>query len=298
MLRTRKLVTSLRGLIPLSVVPAVRTAYHLAFRMQLQLRCRMADILDRARANDHKLPPAMLRFRVSGLIDTRDFYRIGSGCARLIEESLQTAGKTIAPGVRILDFGCGCGRTLRWLLLRHPNSEFHGVDVDLEAIKWCTKHLKPGRFQATSPFPPLPFPNNHFDIVYSISVFTHLDECMQDVWLSELSRVLKPDGVLVLTVHGTLAAQELDPDAREVLKRSGFLHRHSMKLKGLVPDWYNTTWHSEEYILARLSRWFLNTRYQRVPDGMQDVVVAWSQSQRLLYPSQLSPAFIFICVDV
>ena len=48
-----------------------------------------------------------------------------------------------------------------------------------------------------------------------------------------------------------------------------------MKLKGLVPDWYQTTWHSKEYIVARLSRWFTNARYQTVPDGMQDVVIAW-----------------------
>lgn len=217
----------------------------------------------------------MLRFRVSESIATGEFYRIGSGSAHLIEESLQTAGKMIPPGVRILDFGCGCGRTLRWLLLRHPNSEFHGVDVDLEAIEWCAKHLKPGRFYATSPTPPLPFPSKHFDVVYSISVFTHLDECMQDLWLSELGRVLKADGVLLFTVHGSLAAQQLDPEGKEALRYSGFVHRRSTKLKGLVPDWYQTTWHSQEYILAQLSRRFSNARYQIVPDGMQDVVTAW-----------------------
>ena len=217
----------------------------------------------------------MLRFRVGESIDAAEFSRIGSDCAHLIEESLQAAGKGIAPGSRILDFGCGCGRTLRWLLPRYPNSEFHGVDVDAEAVEWCMKNVKPGHFQATSPISRLPFPNKHFDVVYSISVFTHLDEHMQDQWLSELRRVLKMDGVLLFTVHGSLAAQELDPQGREALEGYGFVHRRSMKLKGLVPDWYQTTWHSKEYIVARLSRWFTNARYQTVPDGMQDVVIAW-----------------------
>ena len=80
------------------------------------------------------------------------------------------------------------------------------------------KNVKPGHFQATSPISRLPFPNKHFDVVYSISVFTHLDEHMQDQWLSELRRVLKMDGVLLFTVHGSLAAQELDHKEGKLLK--------------------------------------------------------------------------------
>lgn len=273
--RNRKLTTSIRSLVPSAMVPAITRVYHLAFRMQLRLRCRIADILDWLRANDQNLPPAILRFRVGESIDRNEFERIGDGCARLIEESLPAAVKGIAPGAIILDFGCGCGRTLRGLLSSHVTAEFHGVDVDSDAIQWCIRHLKPGKFQVTSPSPPLPFPNEYFDVVYSISVFTHLDERMQDLWLSELGRLLNRDGVLLFTVHGTLAAERLDPQGREVLKCFGFVHRRSMKLKGLVPDWYGTSWHSQGYILMRLSRWFDKARYQRVPDGMQDIVVAW-----------------------
>ncbi len=263
------------GFIPSPLVPTIRRAYHRTFRMQLRLRCWLADILNRLRASDQNLPPAMLRFRVSESIDAGEFLRIGSGCARLIEESLQSIGKSITSGARMLDFGCGCGRTMSWLLPYYPSSEFHGVDVDVEAIDWCSKHLGPARFRAISPIPPLPFSSNYFDVVYAVSVFTHLDENMQDLWLSELGRVLRSDGTLLFTVHGALAAGALNQQGMEVLKRCGFVHRRSMKLKGLVPDWYHTTWHSEKYILARLPLWFLNARYQKVPDGMQDVVIAW-----------------------
>lgn len=100
---------------------------------------------------------------------------------------------------------------------------------------------------------------------------------MQDAWLYELSRVLKQDGVLIITVHGDNAAKLLNDDAATILQRDGFLHTHSSKLKGFVPDWYNTTWHSQTYIVQRLERQFQTVTYRKIPDGMQDLVIAQSK---------------------
>ncbi len=46
-------------------------------------------------------------------------------------------------------------------------------------------------------------------------------------------------------------------------------------MKNLLPEWYQTTWHSEEYIVGKLSSVFLNVRYETIPGGSQDVVIAW-----------------------
>ncbi len=182
-------------------------------------------------------------------------------------------GMDLAGAHRVLDFGCGCGRTIAWFL-RDYNAEFHGVDVDADAVDWCTKHLRRGHFLANAPEPPLPYPIGHFDVVYCLSVFTHLDESMQDLWLAELSRILRPGGVLLLTVFGEASRKGLDAEAQGILRTKGLLHRRTTKLKGLVPDWYQTTWHSREYIVNRLSAWFGDIRYFVVPDGVQDVVAA------------------------
>lgn len=48
------------------------------------------------------------------------------------------------------------------------------------------------QFQTIAPTPPLPYRDDQFDIIYCISVFTHFDEEMQDLWLHELTRVLNP----------------------------------------------------------------------------------------------------------
>ncbi len=244
----------------------VRFVYHWLFRLQIRVRCWFADRLG---FRDPTVPPAMLRFRVTESLSVKEFVRIGEGVAQHIRLRL---GDCLSEGQRVLDFGCGCGRTVRWLL--RGGVKLHGVDVDRAAVEWCRSHLEGAQFAATSPEPPLPYPDAHFNAIYCLSVFTHLGEPMQDQWLAELSRVLKPGAVLLLSVHGEAAAKGLDPTGRATLASVGFLHRRTRKLKGMVPDWYQTTWHSREYILNRVSRWFEGPRYDVVPDGLQDFVVA------------------------
>ena len=250
-----------------------RYVYYGLFRVQLRLRCRLVDGYESLQRRNADLPPAMLRFLVSESLSARLFRNIGYGCAQLVTAHLRNMGVEISQARRVMDFGCGCGRTLRWLLDEYGAVEFHGVDVHRGAIDWCRKHLSRGFFLHCSPEPPLPYADAHFDVIYSISVFTHLDQRMQDLWLAELRRLLRPGGVLVLTVHGERCIGTSDASALQALRSAGFLHWRSNKLKGIVPEGYHTSWHSQAYIVQRLSRWFQNVHYEVVPDGSQDVVV-------------------------
>ncbi len=250
-----------------------RAAYYHLFRLTLYVRCWFSDRWEKF-THRGPVPPALMRFRVSELLSVDEFDRIGSGCARLICEYLDKKGVDLSKPARILDFGCGCGRIAKWIIRGHRNLEFHGVDVDAAAIEWCSNNLHPGRFHATGPVPPLPFPRAHFDAIYCLSVFTHLNEEMQDLWLGELSRALKPTGLLLLTVHSDSAALSLDANGRLALKTTGFLHRTSTKLRGVVPEWYHTSWHSPEYISRRAAIWFEEVFYEPVLGSFQDFVLA------------------------
>jgi hypothetical protein len=103
---------------------------------------------------------------------------------------------------------------------------------------------------------------------------------MQDVWLAELHRIVKPGGILVITIHGRNATKTLSDEAMNALLTKGFLHLTSKKMNGILPDWYHTTWHSREYVFKCLSRWFENVSYFEVPDGAQAFVVGYPKLPR------------------
>jgi len=100
-------------------------------------------------------------------------------------------------GKRVLDFGCGAGRTLRHLL--DEGAELHGCDLHAPSIHWLDEHLSPPlHVLQNARRPPLPYEDASFDLVYALSVFTHIAEGWAE-WLLELRRILRPDGILVAT---------------------------------------------------------------------------------------------------
>jgi SAM-dependent methyltransferase len=146
------------------------------------------------------LPPPVLRLFVAGT-DAADWF-LFSG--RLGAESLISllAKNHIAVGDcrSILDFGCGCGRVIRHL--GHLSARLFGCDTNPVAVEWCEEHLPPAAFAVNALEPPLPYADASFDLVYSLSVFTHLPSELQLPWMAELRRVLRPGGTLVLSLHG------------------------------------------------------------------------------------------------
>ncbi len=254
-------------------MPIVKAIYHVLFRTTLRLRFWFSDRLG-VPPSDVALPPSILRYRVCESLSVSEFLQVGEACADLIKQQVNEAGIDFAGAHRILDFGCGCGRTMRWLLQNRGGTEFHGTDVDADAVEWCKTRLQQGHFQANRLHPQLRYPAQHFDVIYCLPVFTHLYESMQDSWLAELRRILKPGGILLLTIYGKSATKGLDEQGRKSRQLHGFVHRRSRKLKGLLPDWYQTTWHSRQYIVNRLAGSFEDIRYTEVPGGLQDILTA------------------------
>lgn len=116
---------------------------------------------------------------------------------KIIEES----GYDYKGKKRILDFGCGAGRMIRWIKPYIQKFEAWGTDISSEHIYWANKYLKPPfNFATTTTIPHLPFEDRYFDIVYCGSVFTHIDD-LTDAWLLELRRILSKNGMLFVTLH-------------------------------------------------------------------------------------------------
>jgi SAM-dependent methyltransferase len=82
-----------------------------------------------------------------------------------------------------------------------------GEDIDPECIEWDTQNLSPAAsFVLNAEAPPLPFPDAKFDLIYALSVFTHITAHWA-AWLVELDRVLAPGGRLILTIMSEAMCQ-------------------------------------------------------------------------------------------
>jgi SAM-dependent methyltransferase len=142
-------------------------------------------------------PPDRLATRVGG---SADGYREIAEFHRERILSLLPAGWTWE-GKRVLDFGCGPGRTLSEFSRLAPDAEFFGCDIHDESIAWAREHLGHLTFVKNGERPPLELPSGSFDLVYGISVFTHLTEHWA-AWLAEIHRLLRPGGLGIFSFLG------------------------------------------------------------------------------------------------
>jgi SAM-dependent methyltransferase len=111
---------------------------------------------------------------------------------------------------KILDWGCGPARVLRHLPdILDKSCSYFGTDYNKSTISWCRSHLNNISFSENNLEPPLNFPDSEFDVIYGISIFTHLSEEMHDAWMHELGRVLKPGGILFITTQGEIFRSKL-----------------------------------------------------------------------------------------
>jgi 2-polyprenyl-3-methyl-5-hydroxy-6-metoxy-1,4-benzoquinol methylase len=108
---------------------------------------------------------------------------------------------TLGTGSTVLDWGCGFGRVCRFF-----NKEFGcktiGVELDELNLEWMRSHLKYITPLKTTLDAKIDVPDGSVDLIYGISVMTHIREEQQQAWLEELCRILAPNGILLLTTAG------------------------------------------------------------------------------------------------
>jgi ubiquinone/menaquinone biosynthesis C-methylase UbiE len=146
-------------------------------------------------------------------VGTRDFVAVG-------EEFLQHFIKLghLKPEHQVLDIGSGIGRMAVPLTSYLSNSaRYEGVDIVSQGVRWCQENITPRfpnfQFQLADIFNQeynpqgqyaavdykLPFSPNTFDFVFLTSVFTHMLPAEVENYLSQIQRVLKPEGQAFLT---------------------------------------------------------------------------------------------------
>lgn len=152
------------------------------------------------------LPPESLRATACGgntlashlYTGAEDFRMLGELFELFAQRSIETVGS-------VFDFGCGCGRVLRWFQQALPAARLYGGDVREATIAWCQQNLR-GSFASNGTLPPLALPDRSCDLVYALSVFSHLGREQNLAWMRELVRITRPDGLILVSTHGAFAA--------------------------------------------------------------------------------------------
>jgi SAM-dependent methyltransferase len=166
-------------------------------------------------------PPAWLP-----LLGDKHYAAIGQDFLR---HMVELAG--LGPTAHVLEVGCGLGRIASQLAayLQAGRGRYVGFDVDARAIRWCRRtassrypdfefyhanlrnreynpwgHLDPTDYR-------FPYDASSFDFAILVSVFTHMLPREVENYLSQVARVLRPDGRCFMTFF------RLNPESRALL---------------------------------------------------------------------------------
>ena len=275
--------------------------------MERRLDSELRSIWDQARPEDRMalalafclhvgVEGAAERTGLSAATPPEDVHSMGRGplatggafyYADLVLEALGRGGAdpfTLRAG---LDFGCSSGRVVRVLRAVLPDAELSGCDPNAPAVRWASDNIPGVDFSVSPQEPPLPYDDGSFDFVYAISIWSHFGEAAAVRWLDEMRRVLRPGGLLVLTVQGPHSIAYFgsrglwyrDDLAQAVadLSASGFHYREAFGKGG---DWgvENPEWGmaflTPEWLLVHTTpRWAVRWLATGRAEGNQDVVV-------------------------
>lgn len=185
---------------------------------------------------------------------------------------------------RILDFGCGVGRVAIPLAERRPGKAY-GTDVDPTAIQFLNKHFDTLHAYVQNYEPPLHFESEFFDLIFSISVWSHLPANLQVAWLDEMHRIVKPGGLVMITTAGISHLKNWHAKGKRTdisvdsLERSGSLFIKNDRLQkrpemfpGVTGDW-GVFYQTEDHIRRTWSNKFEIRSVKAAHVGQQDLTV-------------------------
>jgi SAM-dependent methyltransferase len=175
--------------------------------------------------NAFVVPPDSHITRVTGR-ETASTYLFGGAthAYRLVRALELLAKRDASSFSKVVDWGCGAGRLTQHFARIWPKL-VTGADVDKTNVEWSKRNLRNIRVEQIPWQPPTQFSSASFDLLFSFSVFSHIKTSMQDAWLHEISRILQPGGIAVITTLGTVSTASRGADAKfhETLERNGFV---------------------------------------------------------------------------
>lgn len=248
----------------LHLLVPLRELYNwLRYALNLKTQLRNSHYRRKGAPDGLPIPSPKLMHMVSGRYNLEGLYQNGKLGAECIGGILNKNRLNIGQFSSILDFGCGCGRILRfWKDLE--TTKVYGTDYNPDLINWCRQSLTFAEFKVNQLDKSMDYAEEEFDFIYAISVFTHLSEPLQHFWMEELKRILRQGGYMYITVLGTknfgkLSVKEQKDfnEGKLIVENSGFPGTNICRV-----------FHPEEYFRKYMSHGM--TVVDFIPGGAKD----------------------------
>ncbi len=186
----------------------------------------------RSRNPNRKIPPDEWLFETFQL-NYQKYFEDGDLAAREILEWAQDFVPSEIP--TILDWGCGTGRIVQHLHRYDPYLLLYGADINKEMINWNHQNIKDVYFSHNTLNTPTTYPSNYFDLIYGISVLTHIPSNKQKEWIEEMDRIIKSSGIFLVTTMGTFFRKKLFNDENSQLENQGVFESTFQENNILLP---------------------------------------------------------------
>lgn len=256
-----------------------------------------ASILRTFHIIDFPVPPNSNMRRTSA--NTIKRYAYSSKTTSLpISVGAQLNDVTFDKSCNVLDFGCGVAGQLNFFTKHHPLANYYATDVDPSSVEWINSAYPNVNVKVNKPDGPMDYEDNFFDLVYTVSTFSHFSISDVDYWLKELSRVVKPGGLFIPTIEGEgsldLVAKESNVSEnliRDELKNSGIFYKNyswlnklqergpainkNLDISSYFSEEYGHTVMSIEYFVEKASKYNLDYigSSQKVICDRQDMII-------------------------
>lgn len=155
--------------------------------------------------------------------------------------------KLSRPG-RFLEFASGFGRLTRHLVKIVPSGNLHVSDVLPGSVDFLVEQFGVEGFYSASQPGSADWPGS-YDVIFVLSLFSHLPRTTWDAWLREIYSHVAPGGVLIFSTHGETSARTLGV----TLPQDGFAFHPSSESKELPGEQYGSTFTSAAFVRAAIA---------------------------------------------
>lgn len=217
----------------------------------------------------------------------RAYLGTGEMLLQVLENTLKDLGYSFRQIDSFLEFACGYGRFTRFLIQKMDNRKVTVSDIDKDAVDFVKKTFGVNGFYSVTQADKLVH-DGKYDVIYVVSLFSHLAISNWEQWFKRLYAMLKPNGLLIFTTHGMSFYNRLPEEQRTSLSLEmvspGFVYGNGNETAGrLTGDHYGTAFVSEEFVKRFVDANAVGRLVKSYPDmihKVQDLYVVRREESR------------------